>query len=231
MMENPNLEFVYHGLAYLSMFLVSWWAYRTKSLKFFSENGWSQNNRIQFFLLTIGILVWGVIPIIMSGKTSLLILVFGENLPSSIQLSLVFGLAVLAFFIGSSQSGKLDIKSPNFQPPPTIFVISSFLVFRILFLISYEIWFRGFFLQDLVLVFPLPVAIGINLFFYALIHIFSGPKQALGSIGFGAILCMMVIYFGSFWPAITIHLCLSLGYEGSFVVRFSKPERLKSIKM
>jgi membrane protease YdiL (CAAX protease family) len=230
-MDIQNLEFAYHGFAYLSMFLVSWWAYKRKSLKFFSENGWSKNYKIQLILLTWGILVWACIPIFISGKTPITLLIFGVAPPTAIDLILVTGLAASAFLVSRSQAVKLDIHSPLFHPIPSPLVLSSYMAFRMMFLISYEIWFRGFLLQNLNLVFSTPVAIGINVFLYALIHIFASKKEALSSIGFGITLCLITLHVGAVWPAIVIHLSLSTGYEGSFIVRILKAEKNKMIRI
>lgn len=219
MMDMPSLGFVYHGFAFLSMFLVSWWAYRKNSLKFFSQNGWAKYNVLHFFLLTLGIMVWAVVPTILSRHSISLLFDSYENPVSSIQLLLVFGLSALAFLAGRSQSKKLDVNSGNLQPNPSLVVILPYFIFRFLFLISYEIWFRGYFLDDLTSIFSIPVAIGINVLFYAILHILGGQKEALGSILFGIILCLMVVYFGNVWPAIIIHLSLSFGYEASFFAR------------
>lgn len=219
MMDMPSLGFVYHGFAFLSMFLVSWWAYRKNSLKFFSQNGWAKYNSLQFFLLTWGIMVWAVVPTILSRHSLSLLFASDENPVSSIQLLLVFGLSALAFLAGRSQSKKLDVNSGNLRPSPSLVVILPYFIFRFLFLISYEIWFRGYFLDDLTSIFSIPVAIGINVLFYAILHILGGQKEALGSILFGIILCLMVVYFGNVWQAIIIHLSLSFGYEASFFAR------------
>ncbi|MCH6233713.1 CPBP family intramembrane metalloprotease [Aquiflexum sp. AIY15W] len=215
----PSLGFVYHGFAFLSMFLVSWWAFRKNSLRFFSQNGWAKYNSLQFFLLTWGIMVWAVVPTILSQHSLSLLFASDENSVSSIQLLLVFGLSTLAFLAGRSQSKKLDVNSGNLQPNPSLVVILLYFVIRFLFLISYEIWFRGYFLDDLTSIFSIPVAIGINVFFYALLHILGGQKEALGSILFGVILCLMVVYFGNLWTAIIIHLSISFGYEASFFAK------------
>lgn len=219
MMDMPSLGFVYHGFAFLSMFLVSWWAYKTKSLKFFSENGLAQNNVIQLFLLIWGIMVWAIIPITTLDQPNPMVVSSYGNGPRSVLFIIVILLSITSFFVGRLQSKKLDTSSHQLKPNPSGIVILSYSVFRFLFLISYEIWFRGYFLDDLISVFSTPVAIGINVFLYALIHIFGGTKEALGSIGFGIILCLLVVAFGNVWPAIFIHLSLSIGYEASFFAR------------
>ncbi|MCR9015588.1 CPBP family intramembrane glutamic endopeptidase [Aquiflexum gelatinilyticum] len=230
MINNLYLGFVYHGFAYFILFLISWWAYHTKSLKFFSENRWSKNNKIQFFLLASGILLWGIIPLTKSEMTYSYLLLFGPIIPTYFQVFLVLILGILAFLVGKSQVNKSDFKFHVFQPHPATFTIFTYLLFRILFLISYEIWFRGFFLNDLLLITSLPVGILVNIICYALIHIFAPPKEAWSSLGFGLILCVLVIYLEAVWPAIFIHLSLFMGYEGGFFWKFSKDQMWKTVK-
>ncbi|MCH6198823.1 CPBP family intramembrane metalloprotease [Aquiflexum sp. LQ15W] len=219
MMDNPNFGFIYHGLAYSSMFLLSWWVSRKNSLKFFSENGWAKNSYLQFFLLIWGIIVWTLVPTTLSWHSYSFLVGFDKNTVSFENLLWVLGLSVLAFLVSRSQSKKLDVNSRDFHQNPSFGVILTYAVLRFIFLISYEIWFRGYFLEDLISIFPLSVAIGINVFFYALIHVLGGTREALGSIIFGVILCLMVVSFGNVWPAIIIHLSLTFGYEASFFVR------------
>jgi membrane protease YdiL (CAAX protease family) len=229
MINNLHLGFLYHGFAYFILFLISWWAYKTKSLKFFSENGWLKNNWIQFLLLVSGILLWGVIPLIKSGVTYSKFLLFGPIFPSNFQLFLVLSLGVLAFWVGKSQVNKSEFKFNKFLPHLAAFTIFTYFLFRVLFLISYEIWFRGFFLQDLLLVTSVPIGIIINIIFYALIHIFAQSKEAWSSLGFGLILCVLVIYSEAVWPAIFIHLSLFLGYEGGFFRKFSRSQMREKV--
>jgi membrane protease YdiL (CAAX protease family) len=222
MMEGPYLGFIYHAFAYISMLMMSWWAFRNNSLRFVSEEGWPNKLKILFFLMFFGISVWAVLPILISSKEIAIQLIFGRNQISSIQLTFFAVLVILAFVVGLSFAKKLDFKSPIYQPQPTFAIISSYFILRVLFLISYEIWFRGYFFHDLIVVLPIPIAIGINIILYALIHIFNSKKEAISSLGFGLFICLIVLSFGGVWPAILIHLSLSLGYEIGFIVLLPK---------
>jgi membrane protease YdiL (CAAX protease family) len=209
-------EMIYHGFAYSAMFVVSWYAYRKKSLKFFSENGWAKNMGPLFLVMTTGILLWGFFPFFIWGIEFSEEIIGGKNPLEKILGILIMGLVVLASLVGYSQSKNLQKVDSLFFAPPIPFIVFLFFVFRISFLIAYEFWFRGVFLYDLLLAFTTPVAIGINVFLYALIHYFAGPKEALSSILFGIILCLITIYTGAVWPAILIHLSLSLSFESGF---------------
>jgi membrane protease YdiL (CAAX protease family) len=215
-MNWSDSEFLYHTFAYLAMFAVSWYAYNKKSLKFFSDQGWAKHKGPHFLVMGTGILVWGLLPLIYWGSEFSEEIILGKKPLNSIQWLLIVILMILASFVGFSQSKKLQKIDTLFIAPPVPLIVALFFVFRISFLIAYEFWFRGIFLHDLLLIFSPSLAIGINVFLYALIHYFSGPKEAWSSIAFGVILCLLVIFTGATWPAIFIHLSLSLSFESGF---------------
>ncbi|WP_373493066.1 CPBP family intramembrane glutamic endopeptidase [Aquiflexum sp.] len=209
-------EFLYHSFAYLAMFGVSWYAYHKKSLKFFSDQGWAKHMGPHFLVMGIGILVWGLLPLFSWGYGFSQEIITGKTPMDNIQNLSVIALAILAMIVGYTQSSKLQKIDKLFIAPPTPLIVMLFFIFRISFLVAYEFWFRGVFLHDLLLVFSTPMAIGVNVFLYALIHYFAGPLEAWSSIAFGIILCLLVIYTGVVWPVILIHLSLSLSYELGF---------------
>lgn len=211
-----SAELIYHSFAYAAMFGVSWYAYRKKSLKFFSENGWAKNLGPLFLVMATGILVWGFSPFFIRGMEFSMEIIAGTTPLDSKKWILLTALVLLASVVGYSQSKKLQKVDSLFFAPPIPMMVFLFFVFRISFLIAYEFWFRGLFLHDLLLAFSTPLAIGINVFLYALIHYFAGPKEALSSILFGIILCLVTIYIGAVWPAILIHLSLSMSFESGF---------------
>ncbi|WP_373523778.1 CPBP family intramembrane glutamic endopeptidase [Aquiflexum sp.] len=209
-------EFLYHAFAYAAVFGVSWYAYSNKSLKFFSNKGWAEKMGSHFLVMGIGILVWGLLPFFIWGSEFSGETLAGKNPLENTQWILVTSLVILASLVGYSQSKKLQKIDTLFFSPPIPMIVMLFFIFRIGFLAAYEYWFRGIFLHDLLLVFSSPIAIGINVFLYALIHYFAGPKEAWSSIAFGVILCLLVIYTDAVWPAILIHLSLSLSFEFGF---------------
>ncbi|WP_194973076.1 CPBP family intramembrane glutamic endopeptidase [Aquiflexum lacus] len=211
-----NSEFLYHTFAYLAMFAVSWYAYYKKSLKFFSDQGWAKHMGPHFLVMGTGILVWGLLPLIIWGSEFSEDIILGKNPLGNMQWLLVASLVILASIVGFSQSKKLQKIDTLFIAPPIPLIVALFFIFRISFLIAYEFWFRGIFLQDLLSSFSTSLAIGINVFLYALIHYFAGPKEAWSSIAFGVILCLLVIFTLAVWPAIIIHLSLSLSFESGF---------------
>ena len=84
---------------------------------------------------------------------------------------------------------------------------------RMLFLFSYEFFFRGVIFFSCLEVLDLTMALLITTGLYVLIHSFDSRNEILGAIPFGIILCLFSYYTESIWPAFLIHLTLSGVYE------------------
>lgn len=95
----------------------------------------------------------------------------------------------------------------------------SFLFTRTLFLIVYEFFFRGVMLFIMIEDTGMIAAIILNLIFYVFVHWFD-KQERYGSLIMGVILCGLVIYHHSIWPAIIIHLSLALSYEISLLIKY-----------
>jgi membrane protease YdiL (CAAX protease family) len=89
----------------------------------------------------------------------------------------------------------------------------TYLLLRGLFLICYELFFRGLLLSFCLSWASAPAAIVINVVLYALAHAFSTRQELLGTVPFGSLLCLLTLYAGSVWPAVIIHLLLGLPYD------------------
>jgi membrane protease YdiL (CAAX protease family) len=61
-------------------------------------------------------------------------------------------------------------------------------------------------------------AIILNLVLYMLVHWFN-KQERYGSLIMGIVLCGVTIYYHSVWPAIIIHLSLSLSNEITLLLK------------
>lgn len=86
------------------------------------------------------------------------------------------------------------------------------LVFTI-YLLCYEVYFRGYFLLYALRGEPLFWVIGYNCVLYAVVHMHKGRQQTLAAIPFGILLCMVTLWTGHIWFAFSIHVMLALGIE------------------
>lgn len=81
------------------------------------------------------------------------------------------------------------------------------------YLAGYEFLFRGFLLYLSIPAMGLPLAVALNVVLYALLHWRKSPKEALGAIPFGIILCLLTIHTGSLLAPVLVHLGLSASTE------------------
>lgn len=88
-----------------------------------------------------------------------------------------------------------------------------------LYLLAYEILFRGILLLPVAAVLGWPVAIVLNMAFYALAHLPKGLTETLAAIPFGLILCLITASTGSIWAAFFLHLVLALSNEWFSIYR------------
>jgi len=74
-----------------------------------------------------------------------------------------------------------------------------------LYLLGYEILFRGILFLGLIPFVGLYPSIIINTVLYALAHLYKGKKETLGSIPLGIVLCLITAETGTIWTAFAVH--------------------------
>ncbi len=127
---------------------------------------------------------------------------------------------VLIFYISLQISKrkyeKLFANSLVRKSPGSTYIIFYFIL-RILFISVYEIWFRGFLFNDSIIVLGPVLAILLNTILYMLLHIVNGRDEVIACIPFGILLCCLCLWQGAVWPAIMLHLVLTIPYEVYFL--------------
>lgn len=91
----------------------------------------------------------------------------------------------------------------------------------IIYLLGYEIMIRGYLFFNCLNEIGLWPAIAINTSIYALIHLPKGPKETIGAIPLGIVLCLITSYTGTIWAAFWIHCTLALSNEW-FSIKYTK---------
>lgn len=195
-------------ICFWSYFLISYVCFRLNVTKI--TGALNQENGIEVLNTRhiLGILIFGLGGVIFFSNSEILI---WKNFMEDPALSLA-----VALFATISMDLSISDASQNISIPALPFTMINalgYVIIRLVFLFSYELFFRGvlffFSLQYVNLVY----AILINLFFYALIHGFDSRKEIIGSLPFGIVLCLFTYFSGSIWPVFIIHVCLSIGYE------------------
>lgn len=215
----PTLGFCMYAVSYLLFFACLVVAKRYHANRITTEDGAVTTSPLLLALHVVGIGLFGLVPLLVtnfsypafSAKTS------GE-LPTFLILVLV---VILLFF--SPRLASVAVVTPYSQERyPSLFYLAGYFLLRIIFIATYESWFRGFLLTDSIVRFGLPASVYLNVGLYALLHTVNGKKEMVGCIPFGLLLCGMCLWRGAVWPAIALHLALTLPYE---VIRIKRTHK------
>ena len=213
------------ALCYILLFLLCLWVWKMKSASLISlkvQTGY-------WIFLHIrdagGMIIMILIPIFF-------LPVIPENLfawpkdTTGIQVLVLMITGLILLTLSANEVDKITDKKATITRWSSFHAVLH-VILRNSFLICYEWFFRGILLFVCISAFGIIPALLINIVLYSLIHSFNGRKEFLGSIPFGIVLCVFVLWWQSVWPAVLLHLLLSSSYE-SVILRsfFCKPSKL-----
>ncbi len=193
-------------------------AYQKKSLRLLNEDSAVKYPNLLLLLNFSGVLFLGILPAFFLPFPNFNFADF-----STTQWLVLLGLVLLTSFVAFTVANK-DLQKTTFKVDSRILsakFLAQYFIVRILFIIGYEIWFRGYFLDFCILEYGEIIAVVINVILYVVLHFVNGKREALSCIPFGLILCAMSIWFQSPFPAIMIHLALTVPYDIMFVKKKS----------
>ncbi|HEX7905720.1 MAG TPA: CPBP family glutamic-type intramembrane protease [Chitinophagaceae bacterium] len=220
-MNDSGTILIYAG-CYFLMFIITGKAKRSKSNRLFDTNGvLTANTENLIGLHLAGIIVFGVIPFALF-KSSLETVLPGNRIPMLLWLLVLFFLVILISIMGFRASRRISIRSENI-PGEYKNIFGGYFIVRIFFLVAYEYFFRGVVLFEGIKWIGVLPSILLSTGLTVLIHVFTNKKERWGCIPFGIILCSYCILLNAVWPAIVLHLALSLSYEIPPVYHFLKP--------
>lgn len=229
-MQTTNITV--YLFCYALFFLFSWISKINNSQRLINEEGIFTSNPGKLIgFHVIGIILFGIIPIILLKHSTLEVLISNRILDSSFVFLFIL-IFILLLTIVYKQSRYASLK--NQKPYGSIVHLSSpffilYFIVRTIFLFAYELWFRGFLLFDSIAWLGITMTVTVNVFLYVLLHIFNSKKEILVCIPFGLLVCFFNILFNAAWPAIILHIGVSLVYELTFYRSYlytSKIERL-----
>ncbi len=166
-----------------------------------------------------GFVLFGIVPLLFTQNYSWLAF-DGKNLNILPILILTF-LIMLTNFISARRKDNLRIY-PQIRTKEWalwLYFISS--LTWIIYLVGYEILFRGFLFFALLEEFDLLTAITINTVIYSMAHLQKDIKESLGAIPMGIVLCWLTYKTGNIWTAIWLHSVLALSNEW-FSIKYFK---------
>jgi len=222
-MQANQLSFWVLAICYIIYFLVSCFAWKEDQLNIDGRNGLLHSLRGINCKHLAGIIVLGL-PLLLYRRFWLDLLQFEQaGVPEKIPVVLFLLITAGLLALGKAKKRSRVLALPKTAGgKPDLSEIYSYLFLRTGFLIVYECFFRGLMLTACVAICGIPVAILINLIFYAGIHVFNGYREMLSCILFGLIVCGLVLWDHSVLPAISVHLVMALIYE-SYLIFLPEP--------
>ncbi len=225
--ESRGLDIFFLLLVVITAYLIYWFTIENRSLKeHFAAKWGKEKGSLLFFIFNKS---WGVFlfgPLCTIAAHLLFpgygLADFGFSLPAAGEAgraAILWSISLVPFLAGLTWLGgrKTARSGGNFGRYPEIgmslwgagtFAIHS--GFWILYLVAYELLFRG------ILLFPLAAAvgpwpaIGINMALYSAVHIPKGAGEAVGALFLGLLLCIITLQTGSIIVAVLAHIALAV---------------------
>jgi membrane protease YdiL (CAAX protease family) len=217
-----------YATSYLSFFVLLLFSNRMKGTRLIDEKGRIANPVMLIVLHIGGIVLMAVVPAVLLDY-HFKDIVFGKknfDLWQVIPIGLLTILAIhVARLLAEKNHRGTAGRGPVFASFSVRFITGYFFV-RIVFLIAYETWFRGWLLTDCTAAWGALPAIVLNTALYALLHMIHGKREMLICIPFGWLLCILCFWMHAAWPAILIHLALTLSHEIHLVKKINQPSTL-----
>jgi membrane protease YdiL (CAAX protease family) len=212
----------YYVVEYCCFFLLLLIAQKSRGLRLFDDKGVVHNFTMLVILHVAGILLFGILPFVFH-KSSASFSHNTGNKALAVLIVLLLGAALIIF--------SLVIAKRKFTQTKVLFhlwlnssQLALYFFVRIVFIAAYEYWFRGHLLADSISTFGIVPAILGNVGLYALLHVVNGRQEVLACFPFGILLCSLCVWTGAVWPAIILHLALTVPYEISFLQKIKKTQ-------
>lgn len=221
--------YLYYALTYITFFILVLISKLKQGLRLFDDKGFTTHLPMLFTLYAGGILLLGVAPFF-AGHSGPFVFINMETfggLSTWVTMILFILSLMITPRIIEKKFRRFSITSGNSTGHGAFFYIIYFIV-RILFISAYECWFRGYLLTDCIISFGVAWAVVINLVLYAILHLANGKDEVIASIPYGLLLCSMCIWQGAVWPAVLIHLALTIPYEVGFLRKYYSTTSLRN---
>ena len=209
--------FGYFSLAYL-VFFFSWHSIKLKER--FEELPVVKKNRIPFIycIRVLGFFLLGLLPVLIyTAIGGDLVEDMGLTTPAGDQVLLWWLIPLAIFVLGSVlRTGKKINTGFYPQARYETWSVGKLLVNGLswsVYLIGYEIAFRGFLFFPLVKITGLLPAIMINCSLYSISHIPKGAGEAFGAFFLGIFFCVITYRTGSILIPVVLHIILAAGND------------------
>lgn len=219
-------------------FCVFWFTYQSDKikLKYFKkygeEKGWVE---FIFFTKVLGGFSMGVFPLVAcllllpnTGLSDYGILIDSDKVGTSI----IWTIALSIIFVLVGTFGARKEKHWELYPQMRIkrwesSYINKNILGWVIYLMGYEILFRGVLLFALLPVVGFWPAVGINIIMYSGTHIPKGIVETVGAAPLSLVVCILAIHCGNVWPIAISHIFLA---TSSFFTALKRNPELQIIK-
>ena len=148
-------------------------------------------------------------------------LLFPDKISIGKTIAFLSCFAAIAFFPWKRfNPGEQKVEHPIVHP----FQVFLYGLLRLIFIISYECFFRGSLLFSLFALTDTTWSIVINVLLYTLVHVHKDKKEILGCIPFGLLACLFAIWWQSVWPAVIFHAQIAIINEWPALRKFISPQ-------
>ena len=212
----------YYVVEYCCFFFLLLIAQKSRGLRLFDDKGVVSNFTMLIILHVTGIFLFGILPVVFHKSSPS----FSHNTESKglgVLISLLLGvtLVMVSLVLARRKFNQTQAEYHLWLSPSQL---GLYFFVRIVFIAAYENWFRGYLLADSISTFGIVPAIIGNVCAYALLHVVNGRQEVLACFPFGILLCGLCAWSGAVWPAIILHLALTVPYEISFLQKIKKTQ-------
>ena len=158
----------------------------------------------------IGIVLFGII--FYASFPDLRYLITNVEVPRLNVLIPFFVIVLICTNLSIKSAGKIQSEDLNVNSCHASCIIIYFSI-RLIYLLSYEFFFRGILFYSFLVSNGLLESILYTTLLYVVIHIFDSRKEILGAVPFGVVLCLFTYYSDNIWSAFLVHAALSLAFE------------------
>ena len=227
-MTYPDPQLLSYTGCYLLFFGLLWVCKSQRAHRLFDEAGLVATPWLLLALHVGGIILFGVVPAALLHHPSFAPKASPAEamLPTVVTVLLMMLFSLLAPRLAQRKYPALPRAAGALVGLGSAYIAAYFLL-RVVFISAYESWFRGYLLQESTARFGAPVAVLLNVTLYAALHLVNGKAEVLGCLPFGALLCGLCLWQGDAWPAVALHLALTLPYELWYWRNISNPIPLR----
>jgi membrane protease YdiL (CAAX protease family) len=215
-MQDQIYKVVGYSISYLMFFAFLWISKKKRANRFVDEQGITVNPNVVIMVHIAGILVFGLLPLFYASRVTPTNSIDFNKLPGRVTLLLSFVMLPVSLRIAERKYQEA-IQNRPLNNTISNASLSLYFIVRILFICAYEAWFRGYLLSHSISYFGAPVAILLNIVLYSLLHTVNGRDEFWACIPFGLLLCGLCIWQGAAWPAMILHLTMTVPFEISFI--------------